>query len=170
MTQTVEGNQDELAQRHSAAVRVVVAMIALTLLLLALALAGVFEDALDPNPQLGGTLRIVMALCAAGTLLFRRTKFSAMRLQDVAALRGTSGLLRTLQTTTVNVALIGGAIAVMGFVVALLSGAPSDRWLGVIALAVLFYAYPRRAAWRRVVEATEQSPDDASQAAKGTIA
>lgn len=170
MTQTVEGIQDELAHRHRAAVRVVGAMIALTLLLLALALSGVFDNALDPNPQLGGTLRIVIAFFAVGAIVFRRTKFSAMRLRDVAALRGASGLLRTLQTTTVYVALIGGAIAVMGFVVALMTGEASDSWLGVIALAVLFYAYPRRAAWRRVVEATEEPPADASQAAKGTIA
>ena len=170
MTQTVEATQDELARRHRAAVLVVGALIALTLLLLLLALAGVFDDALEPNPQLGGTLRIVAAIFAVGAIVYRRTKFSAMRLQDIAALRGTTGLLRTLQTTTIQVALIGGAIAVMGFVASLLTGASSDKWLGIIALAVLFYAYPRRSAWQRVVDETEEPPADASKAAKGTIA
>ncbi|MCA1635659.1 MAG: hypothetical protein LC802_18700 [Acidobacteria bacterium] len=170
MTQTVEAIQDELARRHRAAVRVVSAFVALTLLLLLLALAGVFDDALEPNPQLGGTLRIVVAIFAVGAIVYRRTKFSAMRLQDIAALRGTAGLFRTLQMTTIHVALIGGTIAVMGFVASLMTGAPSDKWLGVIALAVLFYAYPRRSAWQRVVDATEQPRADDSTAAKGTTA
>jgi hypothetical protein len=170
VTQTVEGTQDELARRHRAAVLVVGAMIALTLLLMLLAQTSLFEESLEPNPQLGGSLRIVTALFAAGALLYRRTKFSAMRLQDIAALRGMTGLLRTLQTTTVNVAFIGGAIAVMGYVVRLLTGATSDKWFGVVALAVLFYAYPRRAAWQRVVDATEQPSPGASTTAKGTTA
>lgn len=170
MTQTVEAIQDELARRHRAAVQVVGAFVALTLLLLLLALAGVFDGALEPNAQFGGTLRIVAAIFAFGAIVYRRTKFSAMRLQDIAALRGTSGLLLTLQKTTVHVALIGGALAVMGFVASLLTGASSDKWLGIIALAVLFYAYPRRSAWQRVVDATQQPRADASTAAKGTIA
>jgi hypothetical protein len=170
VTQTIEGRQDELARRHRAAVRVVTVMIALTLLLMLLALAGVFEGALEQNPQLGGTLRIVTAFFALGAIVYRRTKFSSMRLQDIAALRGTTGLLQTLQTTTVAVALIGGAIAVIAFIVSLLTGAPSDRWLGIVALAVLFYAYPRRAAWERVVDATGQPGPGASTAAKGTTA
>ncbi len=171
MTQTFDGTQDELVRRHRAAARVVWAMVALTLVLLALALTGVLRGSIEPDPQLGGTLRIVAALFALGAIIYRRTKFSAMRLRDIGALHGPTGLLKTLQTTTVHVALIGGAIAVMCFVVNLMTGAQSDRWLCVIALAVLFYAYPRRAAWRAVVEATTEGPRaDAPPAAKGTTA
>jgi hypothetical protein len=171
VTQTFEGIQDELTRRHRAAAQVVWAMTALTLLLLVLALTGALRGVLEPDPQLGGTVRIVAAIFALGAIMYRRTKFSTMRLRDIAALRGPSGLLRTLQTTTVNVALIGGGIAVMCFVVGLMTGASSDRWLCVIALAVLFYAYPRRAAWSRVVEAMTEGPRaDAPPAAKGTIA
>ena len=169
MAQTVEGIQDELARRHRSAVQVVGAMAALTLLLLALALTGVLRGAVEPDPQLGGTLRIVAALFALGAIVYRRTRFSTMRLRDIAALRGAGGLLATLQTTTVHVALIGGAIAVMCFVVNLMTN--GDRWLPVIALAVLFYGYPRRAAWRRVVEAMTGEPNAGSPTAvKGTTA
>jgi hypothetical protein len=171
VTQTFDGTQDELARRHRAAALVVWAMVALTLLLLALALSGALRGAVELDPQFGGTVRIVAALFALGAIVYRRTKFSAMRLRDIGALRGPAGLLKTLQTTTVHVALVGGAIAVMCFVVSLMTGAPSDRWLCVIALAVLFYAYPRRAAWRAVVEAATEGPRaDAPPAAKGTIA
>ena len=171
MTQTIEGIQDELARRHRAASLTVWAVAALTLLLLALALTGALRGTVEPDPQLGGSVRIVAAVFAVGAIVYRRTKFSAMRLRDIAALRGPSGLLKTLQTTTVRVALIGGGIALMCFVVALMTGAASDRWLCVIALAVLFYAYPRRSAWRSVLEATADGPRaDAATAPKGTTA
>lgn len=172
MTQTSDGIQDELARRHGAAVRVVWAVTALTLLLLALALTGTLGGVLEPDPQLGGTLRIVAALFALGAIIYRRTKFSTMRLRDIAALRGPSGLLKTLQATTVRVALIGGGIALMCFVVNLMTRAASDRWLCVVALAVLFYAYPRRAAWQSVLDANadEPRPGDAATAAKGRTA
>lgn len=171
MTQTFDGIQDELARRHRAAAQVVWAMAALTVVLLLLALTGALRGTIEPDPQLGGTVRIVAALFALGAIVYRRTKFSSMRLRDIAALRGPSGLLKTLQTTTVRVALIGGGLAVMCFVVGLMTGATSDRWLCVIALAVLFYAYPRRSAWRSVVDATTEGPRAAAPpAAKGTIA
>lgn len=171
MTQTFEGIEDELARRHRAASLLVSAMAALTLLLLALALTGALRGSVEPDPQLGGSIRIVAAVFAVGAMMYRRTKFSAMRLRDIAALRGPSGLLKTLEATTVRVALIGGGIALMCFVVSLMTGASSDRWLCVIALAVLFYAYPRRAAWRSVLKTTAGGPgvDDAT-AAKGTTA
>jgi hypothetical protein len=147
-------------------------MAALTLVLLLLALTGALRGSIEPDPQLGGTLRIVAALFALGAIVYRRTKFSAMRLRDIAALRGPSGLLKTLQETTVRVALIGGGIALMCFVVNLMTGAPSDRWLCVIALAVLLYAYPRRAAWQSVLDATADAPraDATPAATKGTTA
>src|SRR5204863_203089 len=118
------------------------AAILLTLLLVALALSGVLDGALGFSPIVANTLRISIIFLAFGAFAFRRTRFSAMRLQDIAALRGTSGLLETLQWTTISVALI-----------------------------VLLYCYPRRAAWQKVVEALgEETTGEAGRAAKGTIA
>jgi hypothetical protein len=60
----------------------------------------------------------------------------------------------------------------MGFIISLMTGEPIQMlMIGVVALAVLFYAYPRRAAWERVVEAV-RSPERVTDtpAAKGTIA
>ncbi|HVF55597.1 MAG TPA: hypothetical protein VM934_05580 [Pyrinomonadaceae bacterium] len=157
MAQTVESTQDELTRRHRATTSVVIAMFVLTLLLMLVAVAGLFSTAPDPGSPVVGVLRLTILLFALGAIALRRTKFSAMRLRDIAALRGVSGLLETLQKTTVYVALIGGAIAVMSFVISLLTGVGADMvWHGVIAVVVLLYAYPRRAAWRRVVEATRQ--------------
>ena len=137
MAQIVESIQDELGRRHRAAQMAVAAMFALTLLLMLLAVAGVFSSTLDSNQLVANVLRIAIAIFVLGAITLRRTKFSVMRLRDIAALRGISGLLETLQKTTTYVALIGGAIAVMGFVVWLMSGDERDKWLGVIAIAVL---------------------------------
>jgi hypothetical protein len=74
-----------------------------------------------------------------------------------------------LETTTVTVALIGALIALLGFVISVMTGVGTDMlYLGVIAVAVLVYCYPRRAAWESVVGAAERGEGDPVRAAKGT--
>jgi uncharacterized membrane protein len=69
------------------------------------------------------------------------------------------------------VALIAALIAILGFLISIMTGAGSDMlYFGVIAIAVLAYCYPRRVAWESVVRATEGSEGDPVQAAKGTLA
>lgn len=167
MSQTVESTQDELARRHRAAARVVVAVFLFTLALVAL--AGASRLSLDFNPTFANALRLAIIFLGVGAVVFRRTRFSAMRLRDIAALRGASGLLETLQLTTVCVALGGGMVALLGFVISLLTGDWRDMGsMGIIAVAVLLYCYPRRAAWQSVVAAaSEGEPGEAGQAAKG---
>jgi hypothetical protein len=74
-----------------------------------------------------------------------------MRLKDIAALRGVPGLLKTLQDTTVQIACIGGAIGLMGFMLVILSGdwTYTLRAVGV-SIIVLLYGYPFRSAWDRL--------------------
>lgn len=171
MSETFDGRNDELARRHRAAVQVLVGVFIFTIILMAVALSGILEDAGGRSPALEGALLIAIVFFGIGAVVYRRTRFSAMRLQDVAALRGASGLIETLQKTTVHIALFGGAIAVMAFVISVMKGSPLEMIkLGVIAIAVLLYSYPRRAAWERVVEATRPSNADAERAAKGSIA
>jgi len=163
--------QGELERRHSAAVRVVKTVAVFTLLLIVLALTGVLAGAVPFNPAAANSLRFVIVFLGVGAIVFRRTRFSAMRLQDIAALRGTTGLLETLQTTTVIVALIGGVISLLGFLISVMTAAGTDMlYLSVIAVAVLLYCYPRRAAWESVVRALAGGDADPVRAAKGTIA
>jgi hypothetical protein len=171
LAQTSDNTRDELARRHGAAVRVVSAVFMLTLALVALALA------LTPrlssrfyDPYTAPALLLVILFIALGSIIFRRTKFSTMRLRDIAALRGASGLLETLQRTTVYVALAGGLIAVLGFVFTVMSGERTNVFYpAVIAVVVLVYCYPRRAAWRGVLDALADTDEDVG-GAKGTIA
>ena len=96
-------------------------------------------------------LWIAILVFGLGAFVLRRTRFAAMRLKDIAALKGTSGLLKSLQDTTIQIAFIGGAIALMGFIVTILTGDWTSmlRASGVSAI-VLIYGYPFRSAWERV--------------------
>jgi hypothetical protein len=171
LAQTVEGKQGEVERRHAAAANVVKLVGVFTLLLMLVAFSGFLGGAVRFNPTAANTLRFVVVFLGIGAIVYRRTKFQAMRLQDIAALRGASGLLKTLQATTVTVALIAAVIAVLGFIISIMTGAGTDMlYFGVIAVAVLAYCYPRRAAWAAVVRATEGGEGDPVRAAKGTLA
>jgi hypothetical protein len=149
-------------------------MFALTALLVVLAYTGVLPRLPNGlyNPFVYGALWIAILFCGLGAIAVRRARFAAVRLEAIAALRGTRGLLATLQRTTTLVALLGGAIALLGYALTLLTYDTTNmRNAAVIAVAVLFYSYPRRAAWQRVIAATQQ-PGGLTSAppAKGTTA
>ncbi|HEX8633296.1 MAG TPA: hypothetical protein VF703_03995 [Pyrinomonadaceae bacterium] len=153
-----EKTSDELTRRHRTAAGVVSALITLALALIALAYAGVRlrlpASLLDPT--LYGALWIVIAGLGLGAIALRRMRFGALRLQTIAEAKGASALLATLQKTTVLVALFGLVIALIGYLLYLRSGYPSDMLkAGIIAIAILLYTYPRRAAWQKVWQATQ---------------
>jgi hypothetical protein len=191
VAQASSGIQDELVRRHDRSLAVVGGVFALaTILLLIIGVREIFRPLRPmtfkdlvaetlgmaapekaPDPVLIMSMWLGVAFLGLGAIYFRRTKFSAIRLRAVAGLRGAAGLLRTLQKTTVLVAMMGAAIAVLGFASALLTGSAGDMlraWL--ISTVVLGYAYPRRGAWRRVLEAADSSGVEAEPTAKGTFA
>ena len=143
---------NELARRHRTAMLVVVGFLLLTVVLLAIAFfaaKSVFRPG-DPSVVMG--LWIAILVCALGVFVLRRTKFAAMRLRDIVAVKGQSALLKTLQDTTILCASIGGAIALMGFIITIRTGDWIDTLrAGGVALVVLGYCYPFRGAWQRAV-------------------
>lgn len=171
---TVESIHEELTRRRRTAVIAIAGMFGVTLLLAALTFTGV-RFALSSSllsPILDVALRIAIVVFGLGAVALRRTRFAALRLQDIAALEGAPGLLATLRNTTVLVALLGGAIAVMGFIIAMIPGnGPKDMlYIGLITVAVLLYCYPRRSAWERVVQATQTPGESRTPTVKGKIA
>jgi len=129
----------------------IVGFLVLDLALLVLAYFAA-EKLFRPNdPSLIMGLWIAILVFGLGAFVLRRTRFAAMRLKDIAALKGMSGLLKSLQDTTIQIAFIGGAIALMGFIVTILTGEWTSmlRAAGVSAI-VLIYGYPFRSAWERV--------------------
>ena len=148
--------QDELVRRHRAATLVVAGFLILDIALLAIAFFAsdrIFrpgDQARDAGIIMG--LWIAVLVFGLGAFVIRRTKFAAMRLQDIVALKGVSGLLKTLQDTTIQVACIGGAIALMGFMITIRTG----EWTHMLRAAgvstiILVYCFPFRGAWERVV-------------------
>jgi len=144
--------QAELTHRHRTAVLTVRVLIALTVALSVAAFLGRSHFSPRENPALDMSVRITILIFGLGSVVLRRTRFSAMRLQDIAALRGISGLLGTLQRTTLQVALLGVLIAVFGFSATLMTGNDFYSYgAGLVGLVVLLYCYPTRTSWQQAV-------------------
>jgi hypothetical protein len=115
---------------------------------------------LKNNPSLDMVVRISIVIFGLGAIALRRTKFAKMRLQDIAAIQGASGLIITLQRTTMLVAIIGITVALIGFVSTLMTGDPWYTYqAGVVAGAVLLYGYPVRTAWEQAVNRYSPAED-----------
>jgi hypothetical protein len=144
--------QEELDRRHRSALIVVFIFFLLDLVLLAIAYAAALRIFRPADPKIAMGLWIVILVCGLGAFVLRRTRFSAMRLQDIAAVRGLSGLLRTLQGTTIQIASVAGAIGLMGFIITIMTADWTNmlRAAGV-SVIVLIYCYPLKSAWERTV-------------------
>jgi hypothetical protein len=165
--------QSELVRRHRVAAMVTRAFLVLTVAFIAVAFTGraPMIGQGNPDPVLVAFLRIAIVILGIGAVTLRRTRFAAMRLQDVAAVRGVPALLATLQNTTIQVALLGGFISILGFLLMALTGDASNMvFIGIAALAVLIYCYPRRAAWQRVLHGIQLAGDANDAPAKGRVA
>lgn len=144
--------QSELDRRHRSATIAVLFFFALDIVLVAIAYFAGERIHRPANPQLAFGLWLVILVCGLGVFVLRRTRFSAMRLKDLAAVKGVSALLATLQGTTIQVASIGGAIGLLGFIITIITGDWSNmlRAAGV-SIIVLLYCYPFKSAWQRTV-------------------
>ena len=152
MTPSSESLQNELVRRHRAATFDVVGFLVLDVVLLTIAFAAGERIFRPGDRSLAMGLWIAVLVFGLGAFVIRRTKFAPMRLKDVAALKGLTGLLKTLQDTTIQIACIGGAIALMGFMITIRTGDWTDMLRAVgVSVIVLFYGFPFRNAWERVV-------------------
>ena len=144
--------QGELDRRHRSATLVIFFFFAMDVVLVAIAYFARERIFRPANPQIAFGLWLVILVCGLGVFVLRRTRFSAMRLQDLAAVKGVSAMLRTLQGTTIQVASIGGAIGLLGFIITIMTGDWSNmlRAAGV-SVIVLLYCYPFKSAWQRTV-------------------
>jgi hypothetical protein len=154
--------QAEVIRRHKSTRTTILSLLVAVVLLSIL--ASVSQKFVTPRStsSLQMSVLITIMVFGLGAIAFRRTRFATMRLQDIAGLRGASGLLIFLQRTTLQVALIGITIAVIGFVAALLIGEPAISYRGgVVAAAVMLYCYPVRRSWEQAVRrfAPENGPN-----------
>lgn len=167
MAQTQEATQQELIRRHRLTVTGVCATLCLTVVLIVVGYLHKFP-LIPSSKSAEQALWVAIAICGLGSVALRRTKFSASRLQDIATLRGISGLLATLQNTTLLVAVLGAAIVVMGLITTMMK----NDWIlvrnaGVIAIGVMLYSYPSRKSWQRVVQGIERKGIADTSSVKG---
>ena len=152
--------QSELLRRHKTTATTVLSLMLAVVLLCVLAFVTQKFLTQRTNPSLDIALRVSILIFGLGAIALRRTQFAKMRLQDIAGLQGPSGLLITLQRTTMRVAMIGIVIGLFGFIATLVTGTPLYTYqAGVVAVAVLLYGYPVRTAWEQAVR--RYSPDNA---------
>ena len=146
--------QDELNRRHRSATIVVLIFFLLDVLLVAAAYFAGQRIARPADPKIAMGFWIVILVCGLGVFVLRRTRFSAMRLQDIAAVKGVSGLLKTLEGTTIQIASIAGAIGLIGFITTMISVPYSWTFMlraAGVSVIVLIYCYPFKSAWERTV-------------------
>src|SRR5438874_12186902 len=108
MATNLQNVLEELRRRHRSAATVVVAFFTLDLVLLAIAYfagASLYRTG-DPSIIMG--LWIAILVFGLGAFVLRRTKFAALRLYDIAAVKGTSVMLMMLHENIIYVAYIGG--------------------------------------------------------------
>jgi peptidoglycan/LPS O-acetylase OafA/YrhL len=145
--------QAELARKHKSAATTVVGLLVAVLLLTIVAFASrpyLIEK--PPNLPLDWATRIVVLFFGLGAIAWRRSRFSPMRLQDIAGVAGVTGLIKTLEKTTIQLALMAVAIAVIGFTVTLIQGNELyTYWSCAIAVVVLIYSYPTKSSWLKTV-------------------
>jgi hypothetical protein len=150
--------QAELIRRHKATALTVRALLILTAILPLVAFFARTRFRQEDDPSIQIAVRIAILIFGLGSVVLRRRRFSAMRLQDIAALRGVSGLLATLANTTLQVALLGAGMAIFGFIATAITGNDFYAYgAGLVGLVVLLYCYPTRSSWERTVQRFGQS-------------
>jgi len=154
----IGGHDPELAQRVRAAHRVS------SVVVLAFAATVVFYVALayiirmTGNPKTESTQVPVpfyagAVFLALGSIVFRRTQMHRFRLEAVALKRGLDGLIKHFFNVTMVSAALAEMIGLLGLASIFFGGEPSDALrMGVVALAITLYNYPRRAAWQETVD------------------
>ena len=144
--------REELNKRHKAAAVTNAGLVLATLLLSVIAYVGRSYFRQQGDSTIDLAVRLVVFVFGAGSILWRRTKFATMRLQDIGSLQGALGVMKTLERTTLQAALLSVAVAVSGFVTTVMTGNPLyTYWSAVIAIVLLVYHYPRRASWNNAV-------------------
>ncbi|PYP90186.1 MAG: hypothetical protein DMF61_00295 [Blastocatellia bacterium AA13] len=149
----------ELRRVHRTLVLVVLTMAAGAMLFIALGLLiidssrarGVSVD--FRNIMYGSALVLALA-----SVFVRRTMFQMSRLQSITERRGVEAVPARLMKGTILSASLGELIVSLGFVLGLLGG---DRFdvvrFGVVSIAVVLFALPKRNAWIKAIEYLDHS-------------
>ena len=96
---------------------------------------------------------VLIIFIAVGALLARRFFFSWERLKNTKLLRGQDGLLQTLQMNAILLGAISEFVAILGFVITIMSGSAYDMIRAEAGALITFLInFPRKSVWSRIVE------------------
>ena len=153
MASTSPDVQAELTRRHKHASTTVISLLVASILLSVIAFLGrPYYTERASGRALDMAVRLATLFLALGSIAWRRNKFQAMRLQDIFGLQGPSGLLKTLEKTTLQLAMMGIGVTIIGFLMTLYTGIDLyTYWATVISLVVLGYSYPTKSSWSRTL-------------------
>ena len=153
MTQTVEQTQNLVATAHKNALTLVLAFAMSIVIYAGVGILILGMRRTNMRADLPYAFYAAAAILAIGSIIIRRAQLHRMKLEVVAATRGVEGLIKHLLNATILAAAMAEIIGVLALVVVFFGGGQSDVIrLGVVALAVSIYNYPRRAAWQQLVD------------------
>ncbi len=152
MSEVFPENLAELEKNYRIAATIVVAQI-FTLFVL---VASVWFVAPDSQNSISQQSLIILwaaiIFVALGTFILRRLFFRWDRLKDITLLKGVSGLLKTLQSNAIILGALAETIAIIGLLIAILSGAKFEMFrAGVVSLILFLINFPRKSVWRKIV-------------------
>lgn len=153
MTSDSEETHSRVAAAHRTALTLVMALAMSIVIYTGVGLLILNLRVASPQAELPYSFYAAAAVLAIGSILLRRAQLHRIKLEVVAGTRGVEGLIKHLLNATILAAAIAEVIGVLALVVAFFGGGQSDVIrLGVVALAVSLYNYPRRSAWQRAVD------------------
>ena len=164
----VEQTHSQVAAAHRTALTLVLALAMSIVIYTGVGLLILNLRGGNSQAQLPYSFYAAAAVLAIGSIVLRRAQLHRMKLEVVAGTRGVEGLIKHLLNATILAAAIAEVIGVLSLMVAFFGGDRSDVIrLGVVALAVSLYNYPRRSAWQRAVDYFSATKAGASEGRLG---
>jgi hypothetical protein len=142
----------ELGKRYQITSLIVVGQIVATLILIAISWLIAPRVDLDITEQTTNGLWIFVIFTAIGVFLLRRILFNWEKLRNINLTKGVKGLIATLQTNTILLGTLTEVIAIVGFLISVMTGNKFEMFrAGAIALVVFLMIFPRKKTWETIV-------------------
>jgi hypothetical protein len=152
MQNSTEQFNGELGKRYQTTSLIVIGQIVVTLLLIGIAWIIAPRIDLEITRQTTTGLWILIISTVIGVFLLRRILFSPAKLRNINSTKGVTGLLATLQMHTILLGILTEVIAIIGFLISVMTGDKFEMFrAGAIALVVFLTIFPRRKLWKTVV-------------------
>jgi hypothetical protein len=152
MQNSSEHFSGELDKRYQITSLIIVGQILTALLLVAVSWLIAPRIDLDITEQTTTALWIFIIFVAACVLLLRRFLFSWQKLRNINLTKGVEGLISTLQTDTILLGVLTEVIAIVGFLVSVMTGNKFEMFrAAAIALVIFLMIFPRKTMWATIV-------------------